>query len=321
MSVPAAFHAGQTGVLPLAEGLDAFAARVLLADAAERTLDVQYYIWRADTSGLLLLQALHRAADRGVRVRLLLDDNNTTGLDDCLAALDAHPRAEVRLFNPFRQRRWRMLGYLVDFARLNRRMHNKSFTVDDQVTIVGGRNVGDEYFDASDETRFVDLDVLAVGAVVPDVTADFERYWACASAHPLSAVVPVAAPGALEALEARTAAVETGPAAQDYVEALLDSPLVADLVAGQLALDWTSAQLLSDDPAKGLGRAAAATLLPRRIAEALRGAERELNLVSPYFVPGRGGVAALASVPWWRCTPATRATGARCCAPACACSR
>src|SRR5690606_10063774 len=105
-----------------------------------------YYIWRTDMSGILLAEALYRAAERGVRVRLLLDDNNTVGADPMLAALDSHENIEVRLFNPFPIRRYRILGYLGDFARLNRRMHNKSFTVDNQVTIVGGRNVGDEYF-------------------------------------------------------------------------------------------------------------------------------------------------------------------------------
>jgi putative cardiolipin synthase len=156
-------HGGLTGVLALAEGREAFATRMLLAEAAERSLDVQYYIWHADLTGKFLLEALRQAADRGVRVRLLLDDNSTQGLDPILAALDSHPNIEVRLFNPFLQRDWRWLGYLTDFGRLNRRMHNKSFTVDNQVTVVGGRNIGDEYFDAGQEVSFVDLDVLVRG--------------------------------------------------------------------------------------------------------------------------------------------------------------
>lgn len=169
-------HPGKSGIVALTDDLDAFAVRVLLAQAAERSLDVQYYIWQQDLSGTLLLEALHRAADRGVRVRLLLDDNNTRGLDKLLAALDAHPNIEVRLFNPFLHRRWRALGYLSDFARLNRRMHNKSFTADGQVTIIGGRNIGDEYFGAGD-FLFADLDVLAIGPVAADVAQDFDRYW------------------------------------------------------------------------------------------------------------------------------------------------
>src|SRR5690606_33362163 len=129
-----AAHPGVSGVLPLADPLDAFAARALLADAAERSIDVQYYIWKGDTSGRLLLDRLRAAADRGVRVRMLLDDNGTSGLDDILSAFDRHPRIEVRLFNPFANRRLRLLGYLGDFGRLNRRMHNKAFIVDNQAS-------------------------------------------------------------------------------------------------------------------------------------------------------------------------------------------
>jgi len=170
-------HPGLSGIHPLHDPHDAFAARVLLARAAERSLDVQYYIWHKDLSGTLLLKALRDAADRGVRVRLLLDDNNTSGLDAALAALDAHPNIEVRLFNPFTSfRSLRALGYLTDFSRLNRRMHNKSFTADNQATIIGGRNVGDEYFGAtSASVLFVDLDVLAVGPAVRAVSDDFDR--------------------------------------------------------------------------------------------------------------------------------------------------
>src|SRR5438874_4495800 len=200
-------HPGQSGVFALQEGLDAFAARVLLAGAAEHTLDVQYYIWHHDMSGTLLLEALHRAADRGVRVRLLLDDNNTAGLDHWIAALDAHPNIEVRLFNPFRHRRWRIVDYLTDFGRVNRRMHNKSFTADNQVTIIGGRNVGDEYFGAGRDVLFVDLDVLAIGPVVNDVANDFERYWENESSWPLRRILPAAGPEALSDVAATAGAV------------------------------------------------------------------------------------------------------------------
>ena len=181
-----AAHPGVSGLIALDEGGDAFAARIQLADAAEQRIDAQYYIWHHDNAGTLLLQALLRAADRGVRVRLLLDDNNTDGLDDLLAALNTHRCIEVRVFNPFRLRRWRWLGLLADFARLNRRMHNKSFTVDGVATIVGGRNIGDEYFGTGDGVQFIDLDVFAIGPVVDEVGADFERYWSSAPARPLA---------------------------------------------------------------------------------------------------------------------------------------
>ena len=177
-------NAGRSGVHLLREGRAAYVARAGLARLAARSIDAQYYIWHDDVTGTLLFNELLGAARRGVRVRLLLDDNNTSGLDRIIAALDAHPNIEVRLFNPFTLRRTRLLNYAVDFGRLNRRMHNKSFTVDNQATIVGGRNVGDEYFGAGGGNFFVDLDVLAVGPVVGDVSADFDRYWASASSYP-----------------------------------------------------------------------------------------------------------------------------------------
>ncbi|RKV70160.1 MAG: phospholipase D family protein, partial [Neisseria sp.] len=144
---------------------EAFVARAALIESADHTLDLQYYIWHNDISGKLLFNLIHRAAERGVRVRLLLDDNNTNGMDDLLLALDNHPNIEVRLFNPFIFRKWRALGYVADFPRLNRRMHNKSFTADNRATILGGRNIGDEYFKVNDDTIFADLDILATGRV------------------------------------------------------------------------------------------------------------------------------------------------------------
>lgn len=135
-------HPGLSGIHPLSDGLDAFASRYLLMEKAAKTLDIQYYIWQNDMSGRLLFSAMLEAANRGVIVRLLLDDNNTPGLDDTLAQLNHHPNITVRLFNPFSFRTLRALGYLTDFARLNRRMHNKSFTADGVTTVVGGRNIG-----------------------------------------------------------------------------------------------------------------------------------------------------------------------------------
>jgi len=283
-------HPGQSGVFALQEGLDAFAARVLLAGAAEHTLDVQYYIWHHDMSGTLLLEALHRAADRGVRVRLLLDDNNTTGLDPWIAALDAHPNIEVRLFNPFKHRRWRVLDYLVDFARVNRRMHNKSFTADGQATIIGGRNVGDEYFGAGQDISFVDLDVIAVGPVVQEVTRDFERYWTSGSAVPAAHVVAPAAESPTVDIEAATQRIEHDPVGVKYIHAVARAPFVRDLLEGNLRLEWANVHMVSDDPAKGLARAPDDRMLWNRLKEIMDSPKRELELVSPYFVPGEEGV-------------------------------
>jgi cardiolipin synthase C len=283
-------HRGLSGIVPLREGRDAFAARVLLADAAERTLDVQYYIWRNDMSGTLLLDALRRAANRGVHVRLLLDDNNTIGLDAIIAELDAHPNIEVRLFNPFRHRRWRIVDFITDFGRANRRMHNKSFTADNQVTIVGGRNVGDEYFDAAHDTLFVDLDVMAIGAVVNDVSLDFERYWTSKSALPAAVVIPPANDELISQVAANAERVEQDPAAQAYIQAIVRQPFVRDLLERKLAFEWAPTSIVSDDPAKGLGAAEEDGLVWTRLKELFGAPEHALDLVSPYFVPGENGV-------------------------------
>jgi putative cardiolipin synthase len=282
-------HPGRSGVVALRLGGDAFAARVLLADAAERTLDVQYYIWHADMSGTLLLDALRRAAGRGVRVRMLLDDNNTSGLDSTLAAFAALPNVEVRLFNPFASRSWRALGFLTDFARLNRRMHNKSFTADNQVTIVGGRNVGDEYFGAASELLFFDLDILAIGPVVGDVSEDFDRYWNSASSYPASSLLPPATAESENALDRRLQSERNDPAARDYEQAIAASPFVADMLARRLAFDWARVQLVSDDPAKALGKATDGELLWSRLKRIVAKPRSELIVSSPYFVPGAKG--------------------------------
>jgi cardiolipin synthase C len=282
-------HPGKSGVVALPGGRDAFAARALLADAAERTLDVQYYIWHNDMSGTLLFEALHRAADRGVRVRLLLDDFNTKGLDTGLAALDAHPSIEVRLFNPVIHRQWRFLDYLTDFTRLNRRMHNKSFTADNQVTIVGGRNVGDEYFGAGQEGLFVDLDVMAIGPVVKAVSHDFDRYWASGSSYPADRVLPSVSPASISAVAAAASRVERNPASRAYTRAIVRSLFVRQMLAGRLPFNWAVAHMVSDDPAKGLGRAADDEYLWPRVKRILKAPTHELELVSGYFVPTATG--------------------------------
>lgn len=284
----AASHPGLSGLYPLADGHDAFAARVMLADAAERSIDVQYYIWRDDTSGRLLLHHLRQASERGVRVRLLLDDNNTKGLEGVLTCLHAPPAMEVRLFNPLWYRHLRVIDYLFDFRRVNRRMHNKSFTVDNQVTVVGGRNVGNEYFGAGEGVMFADLDMLAVGPVVNDVSRDFDRYWNSASAFPLDYVLPK-----VPSCELNPEA-PSDPLTQVYLKALAQSDLVQKLERGTLPLQWAKTFLVSDDPAKVLGNVEPSRTMMGQLREVLDAAQSQLTLVSPYFVPTVTGAHALA---------------------------
>ncbi|QEZ44955.1 phospholipase D family protein [Cupriavidus oxalaticus] len=284
-------HSGLSGIHPLNNAHAAFAARMHLARTAQRTLDVQYYIWRNDLTGTLLLEALHEAADRGVRVRLLLDDNGLSGMDELLAAMDAHPQVEVRIFNPFVLRQPKALNFLTDFRRLNRRMHNKSFTADGVATIIGGRNVGDEYFGATDGVLFADLDVIAIGPAAADVAHDFDRYWASASAYPVDRLVPPVSVERLHELAGSARAVEQNPAAGAYIAALREVPDVQHMLDGTLEFEWAATRIVSDDPAKALGEASRNTLVAHQLREILGEPRRELDLVSPYFVPSTAGTA------------------------------
>ncbi len=284
-----AAHPGVSGIHPLRDARDAFAARFLLARAAERTLDVQYYIWRNDLSGTLLLKGLLNAAGRGVRVRFLMDDNSTAGLDETLAAFDAHPNVEVRLFNPLGIRNPRLLGYLADPFRVNRRMHNKSFTADNQVTIVGGRNVGDEYFGATAGVLFADLDAIGIGPVVGEVSGQFDRYWASGSAYPADRLLPPAGTAQVKRLAETAEKTVLDPAAVAYLKAIHDSPFVRELIGGTLPLEWAATRTISDDPAKALDKAPRETLLAQQMRAIFGTPTARVDLVSPYFVPASEG--------------------------------
>jgi len=284
-------HPGESGVWPLAEGREAYAARILLARAAEASIDLQYYIWQTDTTGWILRDELRQAADRGVRVRLLLDDNGIPGLDAELAALDAHKNVEVRLWNPFTLRNPKLLSYAFDFPRLNRRMHNKAMTVDGVATVVGGRNIGDIYFAFGQGVHYFDADVLAVGPAAAEVATDFDLYWEAPSAYPADMILR-AAPGGLESLMEEAEAARATALGSGYAEAAAATSLVQELQAGTLALDWGEVQLFSDDPAKGLGRVADEELLIGRIMS-VAPAQTSFDIVSAYFIPGDEGTALL----------------------------
>ncbi|MFV0276952.1 MAG: phospholipase D family protein [Parahaliea sp.] len=280
---------GQSGFFPLEDGMDAFVARMALVARADRSLDVQYYIWHVDTSGTLLADALLKAADRGVRVRLLLDDLDTEGKDAILARFEAHQNIEVRVYNPFGYRGSRSLGFVGDLRRLNHRMHNKSLTADNLVTVIGGRNIGDEYFDAASHTTFQDLDVLGIGPVVPKVSAMFDQYWNSQLAIPISAFVDSSETGrerlrlARQRLEGKVVTYMQS----DYVRAIAERHELEHLRLGSLPLLWGNATLVYDDPNKVYSRdITAQTHLAPQLAPVLSGASSEVLVVSPYFVPG-----------------------------------
>jgi len=290
-----AAHPGKTGVHLLALGTDAFASRMALAAAAQRSIDAQYYIWHGDQTGVLLFEALAHAARRGVRVRILLDDQTSRDNEDIVFALGAEPNVEVRYYNPFAQRKARFLEYVGDFARVNRRMHNKAFVVDNQAAVVGGRNIGNEYFGAGTEVPFIDLDVLAVGAVVPEISGAFDLFWNSASAYPARQLLGEATPEATKALAERFAATRADAHSRAYLEATRNTPLLAALLRRDLELEWVNVRVVTDDPAKTLDKTQRTDvlLLSKLTAGTVRSS---FDLVSPYFVPGEKGSAHLESL-------------------------
>ena len=283
-------HPGRSGMALLADNLDAFTVRAASARAAGRSLDLQYYIWNHDFTGNLLCYEVLRAADRGVRVRLLLDDMTAHGKDSHLAALDAHPNIEVRLFNPSRSRAGvlgRASEMLLRPVAMNRRMHNKAWIADGRVAVVGGRNVGDEYFDAAAQTNFLDLDAVLVGPAVRQTSVIFDDFWNSASVIPLAALSG-AEEGALVRLRAHGDAGYRSTRAADYVARLRRSPGLPALVGGN-ALHWLDeVGVYSDPAAKGQGEGKAQWLV-HRLGRAMGLAKRELRVISPYFVPGEEG--------------------------------
>lgn len=281
-------HPGLSGVTPLAIGADAFAARMLLTDAATTSIDAQYYIWRTDLTGYLLLDRIKQAADRGVRVRILLDDHGTSGLDSEIAALQSHPNIEVRLWNPFKLRLFKMFSYVFDFSRLNHRMHNKSFTVDGRAAILGGRNVADEYFSTGKTPIFVDLDVLVVGAVVSDISNDFDRYWNCTSSYPADQFLVDSTWN--NSIATGLNSFSNTKQMEEYRDILEQSNIVKQLYSGTLDLEWTKATLISDDPAKGHAKIPNKDLISGQMARAVGTIKHRFDGVSAYFVPGTEGI-------------------------------
>jgi len=304
-----------SGFRLLASGEDALAALAALADHARHTLDLQYYLIRDDASTRALLGRVDAAARRGVRVRVLLDDLNTAGADDALLCLTRHPNIELRLYNPFPAGRGstltRVLASIRDVRRINQRMHNKMFVADNAIAATGGRNLGDAYFVQSLASNFVDLDVIAAGPVVRDLSASFDRFWNSDLAYPLRTLVtkdpdcagplaasppspsgqpgpqPVSSPDSPSGLPPADS-----PPARANVE-IPDSAFAQDLGAGRLQLAWVPAAVLADAPSKiaSEGDPDQAETIADDVVTLTRSARREVVLISPYFVPGKRGVA------------------------------
>jgi putative cardiolipin synthase len=290
--IVATHPADQSGFMLQPDGIEALAARLRLADKAEKTLDAQYYLITDDTVGLAFVGSLLQAADRGVRVRLLLDDIQTKGYDAGIAALDSHPNFEVRIFNPWSARSARGLN-AASFSRLNRRMHNKSFTVDNQITIIGGRNIADEYFAANKEVNFGDVDVLAIGPVVQDVSTMFDSYWNSRYAAPAEtfAKMPDDPAAALVQLRERIKNVVDDAKDTQYGDAVRED-YVAFTKADAEVLTWATYDLAYDSPDKADKKTAEdAEKITTKLASVVDLAQDELIVISPYFVPQKSGEA------------------------------
>lgn len=282
----------------LADGLDAYVARANLIQYAERTIDVQYYFIRYDFSGKLFMGLLAEAAERGVRVRVLLDDYYLADKDDILLALDSHPNIEIRAFNPFPRNQTRTTSYIAQFNTVSRRMHNKSFTVDNQVTIVGGRNVGDEYFAADASIEFNDLDVLAIGPIVKDTSAAFDLYWNHKLARNMRNLLGTEA-STEETLNVVNELLSTltDNSESDYVRALKASKLQQQITSNTLLLTWSESSLLVDPPDKLINDRSRSDLqIIHQIKSLLDSATQEILIVSPYFIPGKNGSEFLAGL-------------------------
>jgi cardiolipin synthase C len=279
-----------SGIRLLSSGDEALASLIALADHAERTLDIQYYIIHEDDSTRTLLHHVREAADRGVRVRVLVDDLNTAGEDRRFMHLSSHANIEVRVFNPFTAGRFstltRFVASAANIRRINHRMHNKLFVADNALAITGGRNIGDAYFTLDPHSNFVDLDVVAAGPIVPELSASFDEFWNSKYAIPISTVA-----SAVNDEGASTPLVETEATANaNWLDHELD--------LHKLQLIWVPATVLADQPAKIASETSPGeeVTIANDIATLMKSAKQELIIMSPYFVPGKQGVALISDL-------------------------
>jgi putative cardiolipin synthase len=284
------------GFYPFTEGFDAFGARLKLMDNAEKSLDIQYFLMKPDNAGLVFAAEMLRAADRGVRVRLLLDDIFTTVEVDDLAILDTHPNIEVRLFNPIARKGIALLNYLGHFSLTNRRMHNKSFVADNRMAVVGGRNIAVEYFQLETSGEFVDFDMFAVGPVVREVSTQFDRYWNHQLAVPLTAFYNE---DDKEKIQASRILLdqEMAKAGQSIYAEAVKTPVLKKFAAGEASPFIAPARLVTDDPDKLLQEISDEhKIVASEIRQALLDAESEIILITPYFIPRKGGIELLRKI-------------------------
>jgi len=285
-------NGSKSGCIGLPNGMEALGARLVMIELAERTIDAQYFLIKPDQAGSLFASKLLLAADRGVKVRLLLDDIFTTAPDGDIALLNSHPNVEVRLFNPMsRQSRFKYWNYLLDYQRANRRMHNKSFTADNAFTIVGGRNIAEEYFELNQKVQFDDYEVLAIGPVVEEVSAGFDEFWNNDLSVPMEAFNVAVDANELQRWREEVQERARNSEAGIYARAI-NSPLILDIIEGRVQPVLAEATLVTDSPRKlqgAVGDEELATLAVE-IDRRFNAAEFEILIITPYFIPGEQGV-------------------------------
>jgi putative cardiolipin synthase len=290
-------HPGESAFSLLQYGALAFLARAALADLAERTIDVQYYIYEADDSGVVLADRLLAAARRGVRVRMLVDDGNLFASEDRLATLAGNPNLEIRVFNPYRNRvRWmRPFEFAFSFGRVQRRMHNKIFAVDGELAVIGGRNIGDDYFDLHRGVNFSDLELLGAGPIAQQAVASFDEYWNSEWAVPIEAFLgraPTVAEATRVADEIAAEAARVDDLRDGYPAVRAD---IGALVGSADFRYWGAAELVADPPGKIAESRRAPSPLLDRVYGLWRDARHEVLVESAYLVPLKAGADLIAA--------------------------
>jgi len=292
-----ALRSGQSGMALLSDNVQALAYRALSARSAGRSLDLMYYYWNDDLTGKLLFHEVLAAADRGVRVRILLDDMNTLGRDPIYRAIDQHSNIELRLFNPARSRGdvlRRGLELMLRAMSATRRMHNKAWIADGRLAIVGGRNIGDAYFDASEEANFRDMDLLLVGPAVQQTETIFDTYWNSAAALPVRALLP--RKRRLSRVRKRLAKFLARKDQTPYLRRLAGIRDPSAMLTDEPQFHWCGdVEVVSDPPGKVVG-GDNAEWLRQEIFPPLLAAKSSLHIISPYFIPGNEGVQQLTSL-------------------------
>lgn len=284
-------HGDLSGFYGLPGGAEALGARLKIMELAGSSIDAQYFILKRDRAGVLFVTKMLNAADRGVRVRLLIDDIFSPGLDSQLTLLASHPNVQVRLFNPLSRNSLKYWNYLVEFSRANRRMHNKSFTADNSMTIVGGRNIGEEYFELKQDVMFDDYEVLAVGPVVDEVGEGFDLFWNSELAVPIEAFGVSVEPSKLDDWRAFIK-VEADKSGQGTYSQAVNSSVLLDIREGRTAPVVARAELVTDTPDKlsaGSQNVEGSILAPEMLKR-LSNSVSEIIIISPYFIPGEAGI-------------------------------